>query len=350
MKGVIKSLSLFLVLACAAQSDAMLRTAASGLRSFAPSMAQRMAFKQTYARSFNASAKTAFARRPFASSFAKFGTLATTGVVATAATQPKKEEMPINGVYVPGAVEVARLVGEKPCACTSCDTHYPSMRIENGKPVINTVALQLEQRKFNESDSIAPAIVWGIAGSLLGGTAGKENAQVRTEVGAIGGGILGVLTGYGLSQFFNWMQKNKEDKQFKVVSNQTEGLNLHGAAAKNNAEGVRALIAYGQNPIAPDKEGRTPLMYAAATGSDKALDALIRNTGELTTNGDKTLDLQDKQKNTAVLYAAQCGNPSTTKKLLVYGADGNKINLAGHNVTTYAQQNPKIKQAVEQAQ
>jgi hypothetical protein len=332
MKTVIKLLSLFLAFTCVSQSDAMLRVAAHRLRAVAPSMAQRMAFKPSFARSFNGAAKTACAKRPTTSSLSRFATLAATGVTASALSEQE------NTASSP--------------APSKQTTARPTFEIENGKPKINYEALQLEQRKPTTEQQLMHVLGWTFMGFLGGAVLSAiTNSKSLNEVG--GGALVGLGIGISTSDEPIGYYKNREDFAFKTVFEKSKGLNLHGAAAQNNVTGIKHLLAYGLDPVARDKQGRTPLMYASAIGANEAVDTLMHRTPAYTFSPYyayllKSIDLQDNQKNTAILYAAQCGNANTTAKLFAYGADANIKNHEGHNVSTFAQQNNDIKKALEQ--
>jgi ankyrin repeat protein len=263
------------------------------------------------------------------------------------------------------------------------------LTIENGKAKINFDVLALDK-----PDKAAWALTkGGIPGAVLGGIIGcvadEVNGNSRNEYGKQGlvaGAVLLALV---------WEYKNFKYKRMYDKSN---GLKIHGVAAKNNPEGVKAQVSYygSQKTVEVDKENTTPLMYAGATGSIEAAGAIIDKgpknydvtvgTKDSTAESEqtvswwwaltdflgitknkwkpaattvkkshtdikkkqRTIDMQDDQGNTAVIWAAQCEEPKAMKYLLKRGANGGITNNVGENLHTLAQQSEQIKAAIDQ--
>ena len=97
---------------------------------------------------------------------------------------------------------------------------------------------------------------------------------------------------------------------------------LHWAAKEGNSEIVDMLIAAKADVNRPNKVGKTPVAMAAEGGNLEALETLISNGGEI--------DTIDEIGGTPLLWAAALSkNPATVSYLLEKGADVNVVDSNG---------------------
>jgi ankyrin repeat protein len=89
---------------------------------------------------------------------------------------------------------------------------------------------------------------------------------------------------------------------------------LHAAALRNHVAAVLALVGRGVDVDARDKEGRTPLMIAAAFGNAEVAEALL-------SNGSNPNAEDDFNGDTALHFAALAGYVPVAQVLLLHGAD-----------------------------
>jgi ankyrin repeat protein len=87
---------------------------------------------------------------------------------------------------------------------------------------------------------------------------------------------------------------------------------FHAAAAKGDAETIRALLAKGEKVDARDAHGRTPLMVAAHFGRQEAAKALIAAGADLAA--------LDADRYDAVTIASVANDPEMLRILLAAGA------------------------------
>lgn len=135
--------------------------------------------------------------------------------------------------------------------------------------------------------------------------------------------------------------REKAMKVFTVLLNQ-RGTNLdlrinNGdtalmiAAYSANKAAVQALLAKG---AAVNKEGWTPLHYAAAAGDNDIVKMLL--------NKSAALDAPSPNKTTPIMMAARGGHILTVKMLLDAGADASLKNEQGMTAIDFARQNGSI--------
>ena len=107
---------------------------------------------------------------------------------------------------------------------------------------------------------------------------------------------------------------------------------LIDAIKEKNVEKVRAELAKsGFNPNAKDKDGWTPLFYAAWYGTDEIVNMLIKAGADV--------NVQDKIGCTPLDYAARYGTPEMVRDLLEKGADINVENKHGWTALHWATAN-----------
>src|SRR5262245_14450225 len=95
---------------------------------------------------------------------------------------------------------------------------------------------------------------------------------------------------------------------------------FYDAIRRDDAAAAQALLRSGKNVNVKDNRGRTPLMYAAAVGSEAMMRRLIEAGADVNarTNFDAT----------ALMW---CNNsPSRVKLLVEHGADVNARSKQGH--------------------
>jgi hypothetical protein len=259
-----------------------------------------------------------------------------------------------------------------------------ALKIKDGKAQIDFFSVGLTEPMSDFGAGALGGIGGGIVGAIVGAGADARNQGQNATVG----GVIGLVVGAGVVAYMN--------SQYRKMYNKSEGYNLHGVAARNNAEGVKAQVAWytPAKTLEQDSEGRTPLMFASATGSDRAAQALLNampechefvdgktettSVAQKTSSGwaaaadvtlgtswykapEKTetttvslnkktipaIDMQDKQRNTALLYAAICEKPDTVKLLLEHGADGSRKNNLGQDVGMIGLRKPAIQKALD---
>ncbi len=116
------------------------------------------------------------------------------------------------------------------------------------------------------------------------------------------------------------------------------------AAAWNYTDSVKILLAHRANPNTTDVDGCTPLMSAATHGNAEMEEVLLQ-TGA-------SIDVQDKDGNTALMNAVKCTYGEKHVQVLIhYGA---KVNLKNNDGETALRQVrgwvlPKIVHLLKQA-
>lgn len=200
----------------------------------------------------------------------------------------------------------------------------------------------------------------GAVGLGLSGLCFGNAAKVPGE-GALIGASLGAIVG-------GWACLSSNNT-YRAVYEKSNGLTIQGAAANNNKDGVLAQIEYdSDSAVAQDKEGKTPLIYAAANDAREVagiLVAKIEGVGLLSGPYSerylapntieriypfscKAIDFQDpKFKRTAVVWAAINGHGGMVKQLLDAHADGSLQDTFGTNVDTVAEKKEEIKELLE---
>ena len=103
---------------------------------------------------------------------------------------------------------------------------------------------------------------------------------------------------------------------------------MHLAAAKDNVEMIKFLIAAGANRTAKDKFGRTALVLAVMNGSFRSANVLLQYGAPF--------DLPDSSKNFPLHYACAYGYPEMIEILMEAGADPNSLNSWNMSPTTVA--------------
>lgn len=108
---------------------------------------------------------------------------------------------------------------------------------------------------------------------------------------------------------------------------------IHAAAAQGYAESVQALIKKGANPSQPDKNGNTPLHYAARYNPNfDVVSVLLRNGA--------TVNVRNELQRTPLHEASQWNpNAEVTLDLLEYGADTSLLDLSGQSPLHMAARN-----------
>lgn len=97
---------------------------------------------------------------------------------------------------------------------------------------------------------------------------------------------------------------------------------IHGAVIRRDVEAIDNMLLAGHELDARDKEGRTPLFYAARDG-----DVLI--AAKLLDNG-STVNARDKNGETPLHFAARGYQPEVAEFLIQRGADIEAEDLHGN--------------------
>lgn len=244
-----------------------------------------------------------------------------------------------------------------------------------------------DNRKFDVAEpwSMPLVALLSIGGGAALGYVLGASAEPHPCAG-VGAAIGGVLVG-GCALWSN--------HSYRTVFNASDGKDLRGAAASNNARGVRAWLDYDGGSIKRDEDGRIPLHFAASNGADDAASALLskmphkmiintdqirETTTESTTHKadidiwhpfdhlnykpetteSKTTDrikreidpvnLQDEAAGrTAAVYAGLRHQYATLALLLRNRADGNIKDKLGNDIPSLAAKDQAVKDAVESA-
>ncbi|MGL4394307.1 MAG: ankyrin repeat domain-containing protein [Brevinema sp.] len=94
-------------------------------------------------------------------------------------------------------------------------------------------------------------------------------------------------------------------------------------ALKRRYPKIAKELISNQHPKTTDADGMTPLMIAAAYGSDQNIQDLIQYGCQM--------EAKDKSQNTALLHAIKNNQLESLKKLLVNGVDVNAVDLDGNS-------------------
>lgn len=146
------------------------------------------------------------------------------------------------------------------CALLMTAPALCAMDAEHGIQQINPNELRFNAAdKWSNGTAFAAA---GIPGALAGGFIGhsiEKNTQ-STIIGA----LVGLAICGGIQVWRN--------ERYNAVYDAANGKNMHGAAAANNARGVKGWIEYNGSSatLEQDCTGATPLMCAAANGAYEA--------------------------------------------------------------------------------
>ena len=142
----------------------------------------------------------------------------------------------------------------------------------------------------------------------------------------------------GHTSVFRLLLENGAKVKFKDPY--TKRTVLHDAARGGQADIIRVLIAKKLKADAVDRDGITPLMLAAASGSEEAARLLINNKAKV--NRKSTL-FNDLFANWAPIhYAAFMGNLATLKVLLENGADAEAMEGRGYKPLDLAESRLKM--------
>ncbi len=121
--------------------------------------------------------------------------------------------------------------------------------------------------------------------------------------------------------------KDSTTPKYKYYSqdNKTVELSLLDIASTfGNDDLVSNIIAADSTKVdTPNKDGVTPLMYAAKNGNDSIVSLLITNGADV--------NAQDKDEKTPLMYAAKNGHNDTMRLLITNGAD---VNAQDHDLMT----------------
>jgi len=108
---------------------------------------------------------------------------------------------------------------------------------------------------------------------------------------------------------------------------------LRDEVFRSNQAGVKSILALKANPNVSDKEGRSPLLYAAFLGSVGIVESLLAY--------DADPDLQDLRGATAISVATYRKSNEVVQLLIKYKADPNlpdrrkNLPILYHNYTTF---------------
>jgi ankyrin repeat protein len=138
-------------------------------------------------------------------------------------------------------------------------------------------------------------------------------------------GLILALRENAMKVFPLLLNANGADLDLKVNNGDTA---LMIAAYKANREAVQALLEKG---AAVNKEGWTPLHYAAAAGDNEIVQMLLDKSA--------LLDALSPNKTTPIMMAARNGHIYTVKLLLDAGADASLKNDQGMTAIDFARKN-----------
>ena len=100
------------------------------------------------------------------------------------------------------------------------------------------------------------------------------------------------------------------------------------------ADDITQALEAGVNISVRNKNGASPLMFAARDNTSEILDMLI--------NAGAEVNARDRSGNTALIYAASCNTDDAVNVLLDAGADKGLINTAGFTALDYARRNYRL--------
>jgi ankyrin repeat protein len=101
---------------------------------------------------------------------------------------------------------------------------------------------------------------------------------------------------------------------------------MHLAAEKGAADIVRELLAAHANPNPKDKDGKTPLMHAAACGRVEVIEILL--------NDGVDIEERDSLGYTAICHAVSGAKPKAVRVLLDRGASPSVVTSIVQDVVT----------------
>ncbi|MFC1870732.1 ankyrin repeat domain-containing protein [Candidatus Dependentiae bacterium] len=108
---------------------------------------------------------------------------------------------------------------------------------------------------------------------------------------------------------------------------------LHTAAHEGSVPKVRAFLLT-EHVDSFDRQGLTPLMYAARQGNVQVVNLLIRHGAEV--------NRQNRRRMSPLMYASRNGHDQVVKLLLANGASRDMRDDAGLRAYDYAQNHPKV--------
>ncbi|CAJ1387583.1 unnamed protein product [Effrenium voratum] len=114
---------------------------------------------------------------------------------------------------------------------------------------------------------------------------------------------------------------------------------LHLAARGGHASVVQKLMMHGAAVGAQNKEGWTPLIWAAMNGRGAVVDALLEKAQATSV---------DNQGMTALMWATRHGHVDIMKSILATGPDLNFQDLDGHTVMYHAKQHRAARKMLQQ--
>jgi ankyrin repeat protein len=150
--------------------------------------------------------------------------------------------------------------------------------------------------------------------------------------------------------------------------------NVATAAARNQTENVKSLLAAGKTPDVTDGDGQTPLGYAASFGNTEMAAILLKYNApvdrrdqfgnaplhwasqrgsidimQLLLDAKATVDAQNRQGITPLMMAASRGQAAAVRLLLKHGADPQKQDYTGRDATGWAEGKTNVLQALRVA-
>lgn len=268
----------------------------------------------------------------------------------------------------------------------------PNFTIENGKANVNYGALQAEQ----PDGALFAMLRWGgglgAAGAVVGGFCGayaaaSEIQTARLAHRAVAAGV--DISSYAKSgaQFVGIpllvggvIYGYVHNSSYTYAYDKANRLDIRGAAAAGNNEGVKAWLWYSGNDAAvkTDGENRTPTHYAAVSDNTDVIQTLVsakpvaevedgtksKTTGsigssynpfngryepsrttESTTKHYKkvnAVDFQDVQGNTPALIAAKCSALKALKKLMLLGSNATTKDNKGKSLNDLGNQDKTV--------
>lgn len=266
----------------------------------------------------------------------------------------------------------------------------PNFTIENGKANVNYGALQAEQ----PDGALFAMLRWGgglgAAGAVVGGFCGAYAAASEIQTARLA--HRAVAAGVDISSYAKCgaqfvgipllvggiIYGYVHNGNYTYAYDKANRLDIRGAAAAGNNEGVKAWLWYSGNGAAVETDGqkRTPTHFAAVSDNTDVIQTLVsakpvaevedgtkskttgyqsgymmgntwvqgRNTTQETVNTKKVnaVDFQDMQGNTPALIAAKCSALKALKKLMLLGSNATTKDNKGKSLNDLGNQDKTV--------
>lgn len=185
----------------------------------------------------------------------------------------------------------------------------PEFSMQNPEQSMANFGAHVAERMYT------PSAVGGSLGFLIGSTIcdAKNEVCPAVTLGLLGAGV-GLYAGLRWALSYDYYL-DQQEKAFEL----SQGKDIRGAAAQDNAEGVLAHLKTDNEHYVqqPDNHGRLLLHYIAANGADKTFFALNAQ-GYFSTQAINTCD---KTGRTPTHYAALQGKQTVLESLKFSGAN-----------------------------